>query len=505
MSSRSPAARALGVLVTLAVISVALLAVRQRIPFTFRRVGSQVPLTTVEAGRWGELEAGVIVEAEGAAATGHGGVAPRSDGDAPFFGFCPSDAPEIERPSLAAVVNERIAELTDRARARQGSEPLRRGLTLLYAREGDAEAALRSLAAAPDRHAQGFDHLSAAALLLGVRALQAGELDRATRWARRAATAALSDPAPLVLEALAARRDHDEHRSRELLWQAHERAPHQPAVALAVGTALVDEPDLDRPLAALGAYLEAYPDDASIAGLRARLEIRDELWSEFHRARRDGVTLLWSPDVSDELARAAHDIVLGALDEAADLLGTERREELTVVVYAARADVLASTCVQSWARAVFDGTLHLDGEGLEDPRRLTSHIEHESLHAQLHASAPSAPVWLQEGLAQHLADQHSSQVERSWRFMVEHDTWVPLGSMAGSFQVISDSGDAQLAYHQSLAMVELLIDRGGEASIRRAVAYLSDGGDPDGLLDHLGGGQPITGRDLITFLARQLE
>ena len=33
----------------------------------------------------------------------------------PFYGFCPQDVAQVERPSLVTVVNDRIAELADRA------------------------------------------------------------------------------------------------------------------------------------------------------------------------------------------------------------------------------------------------------------------------------------------------------------------------------------------------------------------------------------------------------
>jgi hypothetical protein len=429
-------------------------------------------------------------------------------GAARFAGFCPSEGPEIERPDLATLVNERVAELVDRARAAQrgrGSVELRRALVALYAHTEAPEEALAAIAAAPDRVDGGFDHVAAAAVTVGVRALRDGRWDEVRRWAGAAAHAAPADPAPWALLAIAERRAGAVAAEREALWAAFERAPDEPSVGLAVGRAFADTELTDRAVVGLSAYLAEHPADAVVAGLEARLRIRADLQRDLRRLDRGGVTLLWPEDVDDAVAAATLDAVLDALERAATLLGAPRRADLTVWVHGARADMLAVTCVQGWARAVYDGSLHLDGEGLADRERMAVHVDHETLHAQLAAVAPRAPVWLHEGLAQHFAGQRSARCLETWSFMVRNETWVPFASLDGSFQVITDSDDAGLAYHQSLAMVEMLLARGGPAAVRRSVAYLTGPGDPGRLLEHLGGDRPFTGRELLETIERTLE
>ena len=53
--------------------------------------------------------------------------------------------------------------------------------------------------------------------------------------------------------------------------------------------------------------------------------------------------------------------------------------------------------------------------------------------------------------------------ERTFKLMVDNRTYVPFPSLEGSFLVISQGRDARFAYHQSLAMIELLVDRRGAA------------------------------------------
>lgn len=452
-----------------------------------------------------------IVETEGVAHQGSETAASLESEQAPFYGFCPTEASPIERPSLAAVVNERLDELADRGRraleGRQGSADLRRGLSQLYSKNASTEetaSAVAVLRNAPDRVADGFDFASAAAIVLGARALRSERHNEALRWAAVAARDDPTDPAPLVLQAIIAQRLADDRSAREAIRNAFQRAPTEPAIGLALGQTFSSTAELSLSLRGLNAYLSSVHDDAMMSGLGARVEIRVELTEEFRQRSRVGVTALWSPEVNDELGERAHESVIEALDSAAALLGVPRRQELTLFVYGARADLLAATCVQSWARAAYDGALHLDGEGLARPGVMERHISHESLHAQLAAVAPNAPVWLHEGLAQYVAQQHSARHERSYRFMIEQQTWVPFASLAGSFQVITDSADAQLAYHQSLAMVEFLIHRRGEAVLHEAVIFLNRGGAPRELFDHLAGTEPITGQDLLDFLQEQL-
>jgi tetratricopeptide (TPR) repeat protein len=437
------------------------------------------------------------------AATPEGGV------PAPFYGFCPSEGPSIERPSFVDLVNDRLSELADRSRAAirsdERSAELRRGLSLLYHTPPDPEGTMAALLEAPDRRHDGFDHAAVAALAFGARALRGNELGDAAHWAERAARLETGDPAPYLLLAETSHRRRDAVSERRALEHAFELAPDDPGVAMALGRRLAFTGDLDLALRALEVYLTAYPHDAVLSGLRARLEIRAELLAESHHITSRGVTIWWPPEVSEELAEATLEGVIQALERAARLTRASRRQELTVFVYTAQADMLASTCAQEWARAMYDGALHLDGDELGRRGVMSSHITHESMHAQLHAVAPEAPVWLHEGLAQYLAAQHSELHDRSYRFMVEQRTWIPFSSLAGSFQVISDAGDARLAYHQSLAMVELLIERQGEGVVAEAVEQLGAGVAPQDLLDSLTRPQPLTGEDLLEFLQARLD
>jgi hypothetical protein len=65
--------------------------------------------------------------------------------------------------------------------------------------------------------------------------------------------------------------------------------------------------------------------------------------------------------------------------------------------------------------------------------------------------------------------------------------------------VIDDPRDAELAYHQSLAMVRYLVHYRGERALGDAIERIERGEHED-LLDALLG-EPARGEDLLAFLA----
>ena len=140
------------------------------------------------------------------------------------------------------------------------------------------------------------------------------------------------------------------------------------------------------------------------------------------------------------------------------------------------------------------------GEVALVPRERNRVVRHEVLHAQVRSGGFEAPQWFHEGLAQHFAAEHSRAQRRSYKLMVDHRTYVPFPSLEGSFLVISQGRDARLAYHQSLAMIELLVARRGQGAIGAGIDFLRGGGDATLLWDHMAGPSGLDGDDLLAFV-----
>ena len=278
--------------------------------------------------------------------------------------------------------------------------------------------------------------------------------------------------------------------------------PDEPALGWAIAQALRDTADLDEAIAGLATYL-AVEKSPPIARMRARLLIQRDIQRDFRRHSRGGLTLLWP---AEALSTAQADETLGAilraLDDAARLTSTPRRKQLTAIVYADHSELLAVSCAQAWTGGLYDGTLRLVAapelrEGV-DPIAL----RHESLHAQLSPSSSRAPRWFQEGLAQSFAGE-AGRVRGQWRLMVKNRSWIPFSSLDGTFQIFEANSDASLAYAQSLALVELLRDSGGDAAIAEAVRAFQEGANTSAALARACRHE-VTGAELLAFLERRL-
>jgi hypothetical protein len=288
--------------------------------------------------------------------------------------------------------------------------------------------------------------------------------------------------------------------ARTALETAFTLDPEEPIVALPLGRLASNTPDEDLALRALRVYLDAYPDDVEMVRLAARVELRRDLAAGYPRLDRDGLTLRHHPSVTTEDARASLDLAADVVSEAARLLGVPPRQELSIVVYESRSELRAVTCVPGWAGGVYDGSLRLTGNTVSDPSERLRVIRHEGLHAALADAVGPAPYWFNEGLAQRFAHEHSPVHEASWERIRRSGMIIPFPSLDGSFLDIHDSEDARLAYHQSLAMVDLLAERRGEQVFADAVSYMREGGDRNELFTHLAGSRPITSADLVEFL-----
>lgn len=402
-------------------------------------------------------------------------------------------------------LNLRQQELWDRLRhtMRQGtgSESLREGITEVFRQGGDREEGVRLLLSASDRRDGEFDHAMAAMLVLGMRAIAAEDYATAAGWAEGAAEAAPTDPAPALLTWLSARHRGDTHAVHAALARAHELDPEEPGVALSYGRELARTGDPETAIRVLDAYLAVDPEAGFVVELRRREATRARLLADHAEDLRSGVRVRYPQGIEGADAAALHHAILRALDDAAALLGGERVAKLVVNVYAHRSDMLEASCGPSWSGALYDGVLHLPAQLLTMDRAAERVVRHESLHVALHHAAPRSPVWLHEAVAQHFAGDRGSQHERSYRFMTDNRTFISFASLEGSFSDITDPDDARLAYHQSLAMLELLLEREGPEAIRRAVRHLAQDGEPAGVLSAMSP-DPLTGDELLAYVGR---
>jgi hypothetical protein len=131
---------------------------------------------------------------------------------------------------------------------------------------------------------------------------------------------------------------------------------------------------------------------------------------------------------------------------------------LTVVLYTDRQfqDV---TRVPPWAGGAYDGRIRLAvGGALRTPAALDRLVRHELVHAIIdHAAPRNIPAWLHEGLASVIESG-----DRTWIAKVLRGTGevYRLEDLARGFDHL-DGASARVAYAESAAAAEILIDRLG--------------------------------------------
>jgi hypothetical protein len=384
-------------------------------------------------------------------------------------------------------------------------------------RTGSMKKTLRLLLDAgylPDWREDGYSDAFADAEKQVSEAVHRGELQRAKQKARRLADEFPDESSAAIMVAFAAHHAHDQVALRKALSRARQLDPQAHYLALVYGLAHANAPDLDEAIRALDVYLR-YLDkrkskgkcsrvDVATHQMRARLALRRELQKDFYRLKEQGVVLLANPELAGKQGRALLDLVVDGLQLAARITTTQRRPELTVVVYRDRSELLAVTCSANWAGGVYDGTLRLHSGKFRDHSSWSRIISHESLHAQLGSQLTRVPTWFNEGLAQLVAEQFGNRHIDTYEHMLNNRTYIPFMHMFGTFGDFDTWDHAKIAYHQSLAMVALMIDRSSETATGDAVAYLRDGGDPKTLMEHVTGIE-LDGQDLLKYLKKWQE
>jgi hypothetical protein len=323
-----------------------------------------------------------------------------------------------------------------------------------------------------------------------------GDEEFTSRFSLREAVSSGVDP---EIVAALSRKAEPETRL-DAVRKARRILPRDPALGLELALLTRDTGALDEAIEGLDVYLAADPAPA-LQRLRARLEVQRDIQKNDQHEERSGITLFWPPKAltavqADDLLRA----VDRNLDDAARFTGTRRRKHLTVVVYSDRSELLAVSCASNWTAALYDGTLRVVATQTPDGFNRQV-LRHESMHAQFSPLTPRAPLWFHEGVAEAFAEEG---LKYKWKLLLKNRVWVPFSSLDETFSIF-DSADAQLAYAQSYAMVEMMRDAGGEQALSVAADAFAEGADTPTVLARACRRKEVTGNDLLDFMQRRLS
>jgi hypothetical protein len=288
------------------------------------------------------------------------------------------------------------------------------------------------------------------------------------------------------------------------LQEARAGAPGNRDLTLSLALLQMAAFELHEADSLLSDVLRANPGDASAARLRDHLRARIDRLGPPREAERNGIALRWFGEAlqADQASRLVERMD-GIREEASRAAGAPVRRHLDVFVYPDLDALHAATCSAKWMGGAFDGArIHL--VRTEEATGVNLRIaRHEIMHAEIHELVPEVPAWLNEGMAEWFSTPDPRASLLRWReLIVKNRTCIPFSSMLATLQDF-EASDADLAYAQSVAMVEYLVAAGGPEAPRRALRFLAQGGDRSRALTEALGRSQVTEDEFMDFLAAQ--
>lgn len=257
-------------------------------------------------------------------------------------------------------------------------------------------------------------------------------------------------------------------RARTELEESLRLAPEYTDASLLLGEILYRSGQIENAIRVYDTALGYAPKETT---LRSRLEqwrTEADLHRDFMQSQSAHFTVLFEGPADQALASKAVDLLEDAYWRVGSALSTFPDGTITVVLYTEQQfrDITRSP---DWAAATYDGRIRIPVRGaLQHVEELNRVLTHEFTHALVRSIAPTGvPTWLNEGLAVAFEPNGSSW---SHTQLSSTEARVPAGKLSGGFGGFSRA-DARMAYAQSAAAVQHLLDDAGPAAI---VALLQD-------------------------------
>jgi tetratricopeptide (TPR) repeat protein len=301
-----------------------------------------------------------------------------------------------------------------------------------------------------------------------------GDLERALADERTALTYAPQEPTLLMNVAYIHLRRSEYTQSLEYLERARRYAPDNPDVAKLEGWSYYGMNKMDQAVTEWKRALALHADPEVQAALDKAL--RDKQEEDSYRENESAhFNLKYSGAAEPGLARD----VLRTLELHFAAIESELNftppDSIGVILYTqqAFADI---TKAPGWVGALNDGRIRVPVQGLTAMTpELSRVLKHELTHSFVgQKTRGRAPTWLQEGLAQWMEGQRSSQNAPALTQVYAAGHAAALGRLEGSWMNLN--GDqAAYAYAWALANVEYLIEADGVGDIERILERIGSG------------------------------
>lgn len=222
--------------------------------------------------------------------------------------------------------------------------------------------------------------------------------------------------------------------------------------------------------------------DASIQNFLEKAEKDASTENNFSENESSHFTLRYE---GGETSPAFRQQIVATLDSAYDDLvrqfGVAPRNTIAVILYTNQ-QFFDVTNAPSWTGALNDGKLRIPINGLSSVTpELARVLKHELAHSFINQlSAGRCPQWLHEGIAQAMEPKRLRYgPQLAQLYASQHE--IPFNALEGSFMQFTGP-QAVLAYEESLAAADYIIDTYGESDLQRILARLGEGSSTEAAL-----------------------
>lgn len=241
-------------------------------------------------------------------------------------------------------------------------------------------------------------------------------------------------------------------------------------------------------------HLEEYDEALSFWERSYELDpSQKELRKRIHRARRESKLSEGFESLSDRHFRIQYDpgidqarseanrvldILESARREVGRVLGHQTTKVVPVVLYS-NESFQAYMGEHQWARGLYDGKIRLPDFTDEESGVVERIAKHEYVHAVIYELTKSqCPAWLNEGLAQVLAEEWWPNSANVARRLASNGAAIPLVDLEESFLNLPES-HVETAYVEAYLASAYLLEHFTKRHLHRFFEALSRGDSPD--------------------------
>ena len=315
-------------------------------------------------------------------------------------------------------------------------------------------------------------------------ALSHGDTEHALADEQTALTYAPEDPVILMNVAYLHLRRSEYKVSLEYLERARGVAPDNADVAKLAGWAYYGMNKLDQAASEWQRALTLRPDPEVQRALeKAQRDNREE--ENYKENESSHFTLRYSGEAEPDLARE----ILRALEMHFNAIESELNftppDPIGVILYTdqAFADI---TRAPGWVGALNDGRIRVPVQGLTSlTPELSRVLKHELTHSFIGQKTHGrAPMWIQEGLAQWMEGQRSTDNAAVLVQLYDGKQSMTLGQLEGTWMNLS-GGIASYAYAWALANIEYIVHVDGMGDMERILNRIASGSSTEAAIQEV--------------------